>query len=145
VAFVSCKANVLSNSAPVRCGTYMSQLYLPFRQEESHTSTVRDLMKQTETMWVEYLLQRKTYGFLLPFDVVLIRQNDQRLRIQRPIFRGQDYYRSCRWKASVNYKRSVNLYLLRQYFKPVSRTSGVLFRQDHRWKSVITLWYKTKT
>ena len=61
--FLSCNANVLSNSAPVCSVTYMGQLYFLFRHEESHTSTVRDLMKLIETMWVTVFAPKKGLKF----------------------------------------------------------------------------------
>lgn len=60
-------AKVSSNSALV-CGvTYMGQLYLLFRHEESHTSPVPDLIKLIETMWATVLAQKK--GLNLSFTV----------------------------------------------------------------------------
>ena len=47
---VACNANELQNSAAVCSGTYVGQPYLLFKHEESHTSTVRELMKMVEPM-----------------------------------------------------------------------------------------------
>jgi hypothetical protein len=88
--------------APMCSGTYVGQLYLLFKHEESHTSTVRELMKLVDPMWVAVFAPKKDLRLVLPFDVVLIRQHDQRLWIHRRILRGQEYYTGCRWNTSVN-------------------------------------------